>query len=341
MGRVTGGQKHPSKPVPSRVHTQEYLPVVQAAIVVMILKNSALGEHPPSLLTVDVPLDAGLASTDENSMPDSQGAQGKCYGTAQEPEVDKTLVSHPFSEGEGGWWGLLIGLDGSISLPKKVPTAVAAVHTAQSHEEAERKKVPVIIVAHTVVKPGAVMIHLQHTPITDTAVVSSGWFGVNALLTDGDCGKVIPTLRGVSRWSGDGLIVVEDNEDQIPVTVEEMPAEPWHRVGLDDEGQHTQVGDGHNGAGQHYHKHHEHHPTPADHVVHQPVDRLEGSIDSSITAPKGVVEQGAQADLAIAPALDQAPKQGRAAAPIAHEQEQAQAETGRAQQQAPLAAHDA
>lgn len=30
---------------------------------------------------------------------------------AQEPEVDKTLVSHSFSEGEGGWWGLVVSLE--------------------------------------------------------------------------------------------------------------------------------------------------------------------------------------------------------------------------------------
>lgn len=42
-------------------------------------------------------------------------------------------------------------LDGSISLPEEVPTSIAAVHTAQSHEKAEREEVPMVIVAHTVV----------------------------------------------------------------------------------------------------------------------------------------------------------------------------------------------
>ena len=60
-----------------------------------------------------------------------------------------------------------------------------------------------------------------------------------------------------------------EDENQIPVTIEEMPEEPGHGVGLEDERQDTQVGDGHNGAGQHNHQHHEHHPIPADHVVHQ------------------------------------------------------------------------
>lgn len=35
-------------------------------------------------------------------------------------------------------------------------------------------------------------------------------------------------LGWISRWSGDGLVVMEDDEDQIPVTIEEMPAESWH-----------------------------------------------------------------------------------------------------------------
>lgn len=35
-------------------------------------------------------------------------------------------------------------------------------------------------------------------------------------------------LGWISRWSGDGLVVMEDDEDQVPVTIEEMPAESWH-----------------------------------------------------------------------------------------------------------------
>lgn len=55
------------------------------------------------------------------------------------------------SEGESGWWGLVASLDGSRSLPEKVPASIAAVDTAQSHEKAEREEVPMVIVAHTVV----------------------------------------------------------------------------------------------------------------------------------------------------------------------------------------------
>lgn len=72
------------------------------------------------------------------------------------------------------------------------------------------------------------MIHLQHTPIADATVVCPSWLGVNTLLTDGDRGNIIPALRWVPRRSGDGLVVMEDDEDKIPVTVEEMPAESWH-----------------------------------------------------------------------------------------------------------------
>lgn len=52
-------------------------------------------------------------------------------------------------------WFVLVelfhSLNGSISLPEKVPTSIAAVDTAQSHEKAEREEVPMVIVAHTVV----------------------------------------------------------------------------------------------------------------------------------------------------------------------------------------------
>lgn len=183
------------------------------------------------------------------------------------------------------------------------------------------------------------MIHLQHTPITDAAVVCSGWLGINALLTDGDSSNVIPALGWVSRRSGDGLVVMEDDEDQIPVTIEEMPAEPWYRVGSEDEGQDTQISNGHDGPGQHDHQHHKHHSKPADHIVHQPVDRLKGSINGSVTASKGIVEQGAQANLAITPALYQAPEQRWASTPVAQEQKEAQAEAGWPQQQTSLASH--
>ena len=199
--------------------------------------------------------------------------------------------------------GLVASLDGSISLLEKVPASIA---------------------------------------IVDVAVVCSGWHGVNALLKDRDCCPIIPSLGWVSRSGGDSLVEMEDrmeDENQIPVTIEEMPAEPGHGVGLEDERQDTHVGDGHNGAGQHNHQQHERHPIPADHVVHQPVDRLKGSVHGGVTAPEGVVEQGAEADLAIALALHQAMEQRWAVAPVTQEQTQAQAEAGRAQPQAPLALH--
>lgn len=53
----------------SCVHTQEYLPIVEAAIVVMIPTNSALGLEPTTLLFLDVPFNTSLTSTNENSMP--------------------------------------------------------------------------------------------------------------------------------------------------------------------------------------------------------------------------------------------------------------------------------
>ena len=124
---------------------------------------------------------------------------------------------------------------------------------------------------------------------------------------------------------------MENYENQIPVTIEEMPAEPGHGVDVEDERQDTQIGDGHNGAGQHDHQHHKHHPIPADRVVHQPVDRLKGSVHGGVTAPEGAVEQGAQEELATVLALHQAVEQKWAVAPVTQKKKQAQAEAGRAQ----------
>lgn len=135
----------------------------------------------------------------------------------------------------------MASLDGSRSLPEKVPASIA---------------------------------------VADAAVVCAGWHGVNALLTDKDCCRFIPALGWVSRWGGDHLMVMEDDENEIPVTIEERPAEPGHGVGLEDEGQDTQVGDGHDGAGQHSNQPREHHPIPADHVAHQPADKFKGSVQS-------------------------------------------------------------
>ena len=59
----------------------------------MIPKDSALGLKPPTLLVADVPSVASLTSTDEHGLPYSLGSQGKCHGTAQEPEAGKTLGS--------------------------------------------------------------------------------------------------------------------------------------------------------------------------------------------------------------------------------------------------------
>ena len=62
------------------------------------------------------------------------------------------------------------------------------------------------------------MVHPQHTPIADAAGVCLGWLGVNALYADGDGCDIIPALGWVSRWGGDSLVVIEHDEEQIPVT---------------------------------------------------------------------------------------------------------------------------
>lgn len=53
---------------------------------------------------------------------------------AQEPEVDKALVSHPFSEGEGGWWGLVVSLEKENS--KVWLVGCAGLHQSPHHLQA-------------------------------------------------------------------------------------------------------------------------------------------------------------------------------------------------------------
>lgn len=57
------------------------------------------------------------------------------------------------------------------------------------------------------------MIYLQHTPITDAAGVCLSWLRVNALFRDEDSSNVIPALGWVSRRNGEGLVLMEDDED--------------------------------------------------------------------------------------------------------------------------------
>ena len=67
-----------------------------------------------------------------------------------------------------------------------------------------------------------------------------------------------PHLWWVPRRGGDGLVVVEDNHDEVPVSVGKMPADPSRCVRLQDKGQQADVYDGHDGACQPYHQCHKH-----------------------------------------------------------------------------------
>lgn len=45
-------------------------------------------------------------------------------------------------------------LQSVVGIQEQVPTADAAVDTAQGHEEAEGEEVPMVKVSHTVIQPG-------------------------------------------------------------------------------------------------------------------------------------------------------------------------------------------
>ena len=64
--------------------------------------------------------------------------------------------------------------------------------------------------------------------------------------------------RRISRWCLGGFVVVEDDHDQVPVPVTEVPRDPGWVVGGNDHGQQDHVADQQDGAGQDHHQTHKH-----------------------------------------------------------------------------------
>ncbi len=65
-------------------------------------------------------------------------------------------------------------------------------------------------------------------------------------------------LRREPRTCGGGFIVMEDDHEEVPVSVTEVPEDPVNGVRAEDDGQHTQIHDEHDGAGQGDHQRHKH-----------------------------------------------------------------------------------
>lgn len=66
--------------------------------------------------------------------------------------------------------------------------------------------------------------------------------------------KVMPYCGEITRGCLGGLVVMESNHDEIPVSEANMPSNPWRGVCFEDEGQQDDISYHHNRAGQYHNK---------------------------------------------------------------------------------------
>lgn len=156
-------------------YTKEKSPVAEASVTVRIMKYLPFFLQSLPLLLVNMSLYACLSSGDEHGMPQCEGTECHCNRAAKNPEVYDALVKHSLPEGEGRRWYLaecliackleplrlmvLHFLDSCIGFPKHDATTDATVDATHGHEEAEGEEVAMVVVPHTVIKPGTMVIH--------------------------------------------------------------------------------------------------------------------------------------------------------------------------------------
>lgn len=229
-----------------------------------------------------MPLYTGFSSADKHGVPQGESTQSDCHRAGQHPEEDDALMSTGFSETVVRRRGLIVGLYSVVGVQKQVPAADAAVDTAHGHVDAEGEEVAMVEMAHAVIQPGTMVIHLQNTHVADAAVVCPRWFGSDAFLTDGHERDVTFVLWWVS-WRGGGcLVIMEHHHNEKPVATTEVPRNPVCRVRADDCGQDKQVDDDHNRGCQQDDKTDKHHSKPVGHVVHNPIDGLKSTVQQSV-----------------------------------------------------------
>lgn len=190
-----------------------------------------------------------------------------------------------------------------MRVQKHVFDTDAAVDAAHAHEQTETEEVALVEMTYTVIQPGTVVVHFQNTPAADAAVMSPGRFGDDTLLTDSNSWYITLFLRRETRTRGGGFIVMEEDHEEVPVTVTEVPEDPVKGVRAEDDGQHAQIHDHHDGAGQEDHQRHKHHSKPAAHAVHQPEDGLKHTVQHRVRTGQDVEVEGLQQQPRIAPQI--------------------------------------
>ena len=137
--------------MPLSLYAQENLPVAQRTVAVWILKHLALQSESLSFFVVDVSFDAGLATCDEDRMPEHKGTEGQGNRTAKDPGIHYALVESSLAEGEGRRWCLRVSLNSSVSFPEHIPATDTAVDATHGHEQHEGEEVAMVVMSHAVV----------------------------------------------------------------------------------------------------------------------------------------------------------------------------------------------
>ena len=98
------------------------------------------------------------------------------------------------------------------------------IRAVEDHEHAEEEKVAMIVEADAVVEPRTVMVHLEHTPIANAAMVGARRLGRHALATHGH--DVVDVGGGrIARIGDKSHCVVKERVKGEPVADEEVSGE--------------------------------------------------------------------------------------------------------------------
>ena len=180
-----------SAPLLGLVLTKEEKPVVKRTEIVRIPVELPLLRQPLGLAPVDVRLDRGLACGDEAGVPGRQPSQRYESCGGHEGFVEDKRA--PRKNTKALAWIASSQLHVPCPAPPVVRKLLHKYFKAEHHDESTasngedhvKEKVAMVEVANAVVKPGAVMIHLEHAGVAHAAVVGPGWLRRNAFLADG------------------------------------------------------------------------------------------------------------------------------------------------------------
>lgn len=70
--------------------------------------------------------------------------------------------------------------------------------------------------------------------------------------------EFISYCRGGPRGGLGGLVVMKSNHDEVPMSITNMPSDPWRGVSVEYQRQEDDIGYHHDGAGQYHHQANKH-----------------------------------------------------------------------------------